>query len=123
MKKIIFGGASAALALIGFSAFKTANKSATTYYWFSVNENQSEKITAGQLGLISSSQVTFQLKATTVPTTNNVCDKTNTYYCLIGFTASQISGSAPSFTLKNVTTVPITTPTGPSHTQYVRSLK
>ena len=123
MKKIIFGGASAALALIGFSAFKTANKTATTYYWFEIKSGEAPKVSSGPVGTISASNVTFALKATTVPSSNNICDKTNTYFCLIGFTAGQVVASGTSFTLANPITTPVTAPSGASHLQYVRSLK
>ena len=41
MKKILFGSASAILAVVGLSAFKTAKTTATTYYWLDVIQNVS----------------------------------------------------------------------------------
>lgn len=122
MKKIIFGGASAALALIGFSAFKTANKTVTSYYWFNIASNDSKPIT-GSLGNVLSGDVTFVTNATTVSTSNTLCDKTNNYYCIIGFTANQVEASGTSsFVLKHASTKAVTTPTA-SGTVYVRSDK
>lgn len=41
MKKIIFGGASALLAVVGFSSFSATKKFATSYYWFSTAKSPS----------------------------------------------------------------------------------
>lgn len=124
MKKIIFGGASAILALAGFSAFKAANKTANTYYWFEINSGQSTKIVNGKPALLND-QVAFNSVATTIASGAGVCDKTNTYFCLVGFTAAQVSKAGSSFILATLAgaVTPKTAPNGTGHTQYVRGVQ
>ena len=120
MKKIILSATSAILSLAGFSSFKTVNNTATTYYWFIIATDKSTPVNRFILS-IPSAYVTFQLKATVVPSTSALCNKTNTYHCLIGFTAGQVAASGDSYVLRNPTTIPITQPTGSGNLQYVRS--
>ena len=86
MKKIIFGSASAILAVIGFSAFKTAKSTATSYYWFElVNIDQplgNRTLTNPGASFIKLSQT---ITAATTP-----CDEVVNFQCIVGFTEGQI---------------------------------
>ena len=99
MKKILFGGASAALSVIGLSAFKAAKTTATTYYWLFVisrvplgevvlTDTVSALLVTVNGGLYSGSALTTLLFATAATTENNsifsVCTGGSTY-CLAGF--------------------------------------
>jgi len=126
MKKIIFGSASAILAVIGFSAFKSAKTSTTTYYWFQLAAGDT------QLGvnevLNNSDGLTFLQRSTTLPTSVGTCDHNAISQCVVGFTANQIfttsgetkvlktHGVDPSVGAASQTSK--TAPTGPA---YVRS--
>lgn len=87
MKKIIFGTASAILAVLGLSSLKEAKTSATTYYWFVINS-------AGQpLGdnqSLSNSDATFRQESTSLLAIISLCDGEHNYQCAVGFTANQI---------------------------------
>lgn len=120
MKKIIFSAVSATLSMIGFSAFKTANKTFNVYYRFSINVFESAS-TANPIGEVYNSDINFIIKATTLPASDFICNESNNYYCVIGFSAEQVESIANYFVLKNTYTVPATAPKGLLNIRYVRS--
>jgi hypothetical protein len=98
MKKILFGSASAILAVIGLSAFKSS-KATITYYWLT----SADLTTRGQ-GLINGSLLSdksgldqdiafgtgIKVRSTSSSSTDPYsCGSTGTY-CSLAFTASQI---------------------------------
>jgi hypothetical protein len=89
MKKYLLGLTALVLA-IGFTAFKTIKakpgKKLTTYYYFQTNTNQ------GDNGNFLNSQVTFYGTGTSAP---SFCDASNSHQCIVGFDATQVSGSGP----------------------------
>lgn len=122
MKKIIFGGAAAILAVIGFSAFKSAKTTTGTYYWFEINSGESFAI--GSPVALSNADVAFiDVVGSTVASSS--CDKTQTFQCLVGYTASKVTGTPGSYTLKTVNgnLLPTTAPHGTGKSIYVRSTK
>jgi len=126
MKKILFGSASAILAVIGFSAFKTAKTSTITYYWFSFTE---EGAPIGDPVVLNNSDATFILRATTLSIASSPCNETAVSQCVVGFTASQIfttsahghkvlktKGVDPGVSVNSQTSI-----TSPATSAYVKS--
>lgn len=90
MKKIIFGSASAILAVIGFSSFKNTKAAGPSYYWFNASGSAlpvstPTDITFSQAG----TYVAFETVSAALET--NTCGGA-TDLCLVGYTLSSISG-------------------------------
>jgi len=105
MKKILFSSASAILAVVGFSAFKTA-KTSTTYYWFTAPSST-------QLyNLTTRPQVAEIDYYGDGIAPSDVCSSGSLHYCVIGYTANQINfvSGVPNSFKKTVGGVKITAP-------------
>lgn len=125
MKKIIFGSASAILAVVGFSAFKSAKTSTTTYYWFTAD---ADNLTIGVKTDFTNSSAAFaNTISSTVAPSSAICNKEQEHQCLVGFTAGQIfingSGTKLLKTSGVVSGAPVNQPatTAPSAAQYTKS--
>lgn len=104
MKKIIFGSASAILAVVGFSSFKSNKAVQTSYYWFQLPAGTSLSVThpafAGEnayKGFGQQSTIAFD------PCTGSGD------LCIIGYTLNAIHGFTVSGTptaLKTVSSLP-----------------
>ena len=90
MKKIIFGSASAILAVIGFSSFKSTKATDSTYYWFKLGTNllpvaeTNPSFTAigGKANYLGHKEQTALSQSCTE----------STDLCIIGYTLTAISG-------------------------------
>lgn len=87
MKKIIFGSASAILAVVGFSAFKTAKTSATTYYWFQIINPGTG---LGDNAILDNAEATFIQRSQTLSAVATPCDQVKGSQCAVGFSVGQI---------------------------------
>ena len=118
MKKILFSSASAILAVVGFSAFKTANTNATTYYWFNVADG-STTATSTTPPTVNNQTATFFQKSQSLSGDGSACSGTG-FYCAIGFTAKhvQTSGGVIVLTVPNTSLIaPITAPKASPYTR------
>ena len=103
MKNILFGSASAILTVVGFSAFKTAKTTATTYYWLyviqdvptatvSLDKTTEVVIITINGGFYSGPAATTLLFATASAEESNpsfiACSNGGPNYCMAGFTSS-----------------------------------
>ena len=90
MKKYLLGVFAIALA-IGFSAFTTSKvhsaKTSTTFYWFEAAQN------TGSQSTFVDADVSYIQASASAPT--GICSGTQTYKCVLGFTASQVDLTDP----------------------------
>ena len=87
MKKIILGSASAIIAILSSSAFKSAQSSATTYYWFQIKNGGTP---IGHNVVLNNSNATFVQQSTTLLTADSPCNEVKVTQCVVGFTSAQI---------------------------------
>ena len=120
MKKIILSSAAAILAVVGFSAFKTAKSAGHTYYWFTPTVDD---LPAGGAIAANNSNVTPLDKILTTVAFKNtdVCEGSGNQ-CALGFLPSEIvKTTSGSYILATSTSKPTITPAiEPTTTGFVQ---